>query len=80
MPPARTKPILIKLTPAEHAEMSRAATESGLGLGPWLRVLGIAAARETRPAALVASVIGAARVERQDRRSARPPKSPPTRA
>jgi hypothetical protein len=46
--PSRTKPILIKLTAAEHATLSTAAGARGLGLGPWLRALGLAVASSGR--------------------------------
>lgn len=41
---ARSKPILIRLTPEEWQRLETAARRAGLGLGPWLRLLGL---RET---------------------------------
>jgi hypothetical protein len=47
--PQRTRPrqIIIWLGVEEHATMVAAAKRAGLGLGPWLRSLGLAAARSS---------------------------------
>jgi hypothetical protein len=42
---ARPKQIIIWLGTDEHARLVAAAKACGLGLGPWLRSLGLAAAR-----------------------------------
>ena len=39
--PPRSRPILIRLTPEEWARLAAAAKAIGLGLGPWLRSLGL---------------------------------------
>jgi uncharacterized protein (DUF1778 family) len=41
----RTEVLPVRLTPEERRIMSEAAAESGLGLGPWLRSLGMRAAK-----------------------------------
>ena len=40
-PRVRTSPILIRLTEEEHAAFREAAKRAGLGVGPWLRSLGM---------------------------------------
>lgn len=37
----RTKPIVIRLTPEEWQRFDAAAKRAGIGLGPWLRMLGL---------------------------------------
>lgn len=44
-PDRRAGAILVLLTPAERENLRAAAERDGLGLGPWLRMLGILAAR-----------------------------------
>jgi hypothetical protein len=66
--PTRSTAILIRLTVAERKEIEAAAADTGMGAGPYLRVLGLAAARDTSPNSLVATLIGGgARVMRRDR-------------
>ncbi len=43
--PRRSGAVLILLTPEERERLREAAATAGLGLGPWLRSLGLAAAR-----------------------------------
>jgi hypothetical protein len=42
----RSAPILIWLTPEEREAFKRAASGAGIGVGPWLRMLGL---REVAP-------------------------------
>lgn len=48
--PPRTGPrtaaaVLVRLTDEEKAELDAAAARTGVGVGPWLRMLGLTAAR-----------------------------------
>lgn len=49
-PAARSEAILIRLSPDERAALTKEARRTGIGLGPWLRMLGLrdAASRDVR--------------------------------
>ena len=40
--------VLVRLTPEERERIREAATRSGLGVGPWLRSLGLREAERSR--------------------------------
>lgn len=42
----RSASILLRVTPEERERLAAAATRAGLGLGPWLRSLGLREARK----------------------------------
>ena len=46
----RSVGILIRVSPEERDRLNAAARSAGLGLGPWLRMLGLREAGEQGPA------------------------------
>ena len=42
----RSGAVLVLLTPEQHKTLRAAAARLGLGLGPWLRALGLAAVQQ----------------------------------
>jgi uncharacterized protein (DUF1778 family) len=45
----RSTSILIRVSPEERETLKAAASRAGLGLGPWLRSLGMREARKSEP-------------------------------
>ncbi len=46
--PNRSKTVPIRMSEEEHERLAAAATRAGLGLGPWLRSLGLREAAAAR--------------------------------
>lgn len=57
----RAKQVIIWMTESEHARLTAAAQVSGLGLGPWLRSLGLAEIDRLRCPKCGASLVRAPR-------------------
>lgn len=68
MTTTRTKMVPIRMTPEEVEALTEAARRAGLGLGPWLRSLGMA---------VVAATEARDRAHREARKSERSSSSPP---